>query len=299
MNLLVTGAWKCSIDDLNRIKALGHRVFFQQMERNKLVCPYEFVEGVICNGLFLYHAIDKFVNLKYIQLTSAGFDRVPMEYVGEHGIEIYNAKDVYSIPMAEYAVGGVLQLYKQSRFFYNNQAKRVWNKNRKMLELHGKMVCIVGCGNVGIECAKRFKAFGCNVVGVNRTMKEADIFEKIFTLDELDVLLPVADIIILAIAASNETRHLVNKSRIKKLKSSAVIVNIARGSVLETEALVRLIDKIGGAVLDVFEEEPLDPYSLLWEKENVIITPHNSFVGDGNPERIRDVIMKNLEGEKK
>ena len=105
--------------------------------------------GSYLQRLFLSHPIEKFTNLRYIQLTSAGFDRVPMEYVKVHNIEIRNARGVYSIPMAEFALCGVLQLYKQSRFFMENQKARTWEKHRRLLELSGKTVCIIGCGSVG------------------------------------------------------------------------------------------------------------------------------------------------------
>ena len=112
MRILITGAWKCTQAQLNRIAALGHEVFFLQQEQDALPLPYEAVEGVICNGLFLHHPIEKFTNLRCIQLTSAGFDRVNMDYIKAHGIEIYNARGVYSIPMAEFAVAGVLTAFR-------------------------------------------------------------------------------------------------------------------------------------------------------------------------------------------
>ena len=87
-----------------------------QQEKERIPCDYTWIEGVICNGLFLYHDIELFQNLRFIQLTSAGYDRVPMNYIQQHGIDIYNARGVYSIPMAEFAVSGVLQIYKKSRF---------------------------------------------------------------------------------------------------------------------------------------------------------------------------------------
>ena len=179
MKLLITGAWKCTSEQLNQIETMGHSVIFMQNEKDELPCLYEEVEGVICNGLFLSHPIEKFTSLRYIQLTSAGFDRVPVDYVQAHGIAIHNARGVYSIPMAEFAISGVLQLYKQSRFFYENQKKSVWGKHRGVLELYEKTVCIVGCGNVGTECAKRFQAFGCNVIGVDLYPREDNAYEKI------------------------------------------------------------------------------------------------------------------------
>ena len=86
------------------IEALGHSIAFLQQERDELPCDPEWVEGAICNGLFLHHPIGSFPNLRFIQLTSAGFDRVDMDYIRAHGIEIRNARGVYSVPMAEFAV---------------------------------------------------------------------------------------------------------------------------------------------------------------------------------------------------
>ena len=125
MNLLVTGAWQGAKDGIEQLKTLGHQVQFLQFEKDELPCSYEWVEGVICNGLFLSHPIERFTHLKYIQLTSAGFDRVDMQYVKKHNIEIHNARGVYSIPMAEFAIFGVLELYKQGKFFQQKSVRIV------------------------------------------------------------------------------------------------------------------------------------------------------------------------------
>ena len=294
MNLLITGAWTGAQKHIKEIEKMGHSVCFMQNEKDALPRDPDWVEGVICNGLFLSHPIELFKSLRFIQLTSAGYDRIPMEYVKAHGIEIHNARGVYSIPMAEFALCGVLQLYKQSRFFYDNQKRHRWEKHRGLLELNGKTVVIVGCGDVGKECAKRFKAFGCRVLGINRTVRETECFDSVFPLSELDALLPEADVLILTIAATDETLHLINAERLKKLKKSAIIVNISRGAVIDTEALTEALPNIGGAVLDVFEEEPLCENSPLWDMENVVVTPHNSFVGDGNGERIAELVLKGI-----
>ena len=299
MKLLITGAWKCTSEQLNQIEAMGHSIVFMQKEKDELPCSYEEVEGVICNGLFLSHPIEKFTSLSYIQLTSAGFDRVPMDYVQAHGIKIYNARGVYSIPMAEFAISGVLQLYKQSRFFYENQKKSIWEKHRGVLELYGKTVCIVGCGNVGTECAKRFQAFGCKVLGVDLYPREDIAYEKMYALENLDEALSQADVVVLTLPLTEETRHVISDKRFAKMKDSSVLVNIARGAVVDEQALLKALDeKLLGAVLDVFEEEPLRENSELWDLENVIITPHNSFVGEGNSARLHEVILGNMESWK-
>ncbi len=295
MNILITGAWNHALEYLDKIKQQGHSVIFMQHEKNELPCSYDWAEGIICNGLFLSHPIEKFKNLKYIQLTSAGFDRVPLEYVKEKKIEIHNARGVYSIPMAEFAVGAVLQLYKKSVFLYENQKKHRWEKHRGLLELCGKEVCIVGCGNVGTECAKRFQAFDCRVVGVDLFPREDRHFDKMVSLEVLDTILTETDILILTLPLTNETRHIIDARRLSLLKNEAVLVNIARGAVVDTEALITALDRLGGAVLDVLEQEPLDQSSPLWDKEHVIITPHNCFVGEGNGRRLDTLIMKIFE----
>lgn len=295
MKLLITGAWKCSGEQINQIESLGHKVIFMQNEKDNLPCDYAEIEGVVCNGLFLSHPIEKFTNLKFIQLTSAGFDRVPMEYAKKNNIEVFNARGVYSIPMAEFAICGVLQIYKQSRFFYENQRDGKWEKNRELLELNEKIVCIVGCGNVGTECAKRFKAFSTRVIGVDLFVREDENYEKIYPLSELEECLSISDVVVLTLPLTEQTKGLMNEKSFAKMKEGSVLVNIARGAVVEEKALLNALDnKLLGAVLDVFEEEPLANDNPLWKKKNAIITPHNSFVGDGNNKRLFNVILSNL-----
>lgn len=294
MNLLVTGAWSDGKNCIAELEAMGHNVTFMQYEKDELPCDYEWVEGVICNGLFLSHPIEKFTNLKYIQLTSAGFDRVDMNYVKAHNIEIHNARGVYSIPMAEFALCGVLQLYKQAAFFRENQCNHLWEKHRGLLELAGKNVLIVGCGSVGNECAKRFKAFDCKVTGVDLLPREDSLYIEMLPLDKLDNALKQADIVVLTLPLTEQTHHLIDNSKLSLMKDGATLVNIARGAIINTDALLNHIDRLTGAVLDVFEEEPLNENCPLWNKPNIILTPHNSFVGEGNGERLKEIIIENL-----
>ena len=294
MNLLVTGAWSDGKNCITELEAKGHNVLLMQYEKDELPCSYEWVEGVVCNGLFLSHPIGKFTNLRYIQLTSAGFDRVDMDYVKAHGIEIHNARGVYSIPMAEFALCGVLQIYKQAAFFRENQRKHLWEKHRGLLELAGKKVLIVGCGSVGNECAKRFKAFDCSMTGVDLFPREDSLYSEMLPLDKLDNVLKQADIVVLTLPLTEQTRHLIDNRKLSLMKDGATLVNIARGAIVNTDALLNHIDRFTGAVLDVFEEEPLKKNSPLWDKPNIILTPHNSFVGEGNGERLRTIVFLNL-----
>jgi phosphoglycerate dehydrogenase-like enzyme len=284
MHLLITGAWQDAQQYIPELEK-RHEVVFLQQEREALPCDPTWVEGVVCNGLFLYHPIESFPNLRFIQLTSAGYDRVPMETVREKEIEIHNARGVYSVPMAEFAVAGVLSVYKGLAQFQRQQERRVWQKNRGLRELAGKTVVVVGCGDVGRECAKRFKAFGTNLIGVNRTVRPAEHFDEVVGPDRLDEVLPRADVAVVTVALTEETRGLV-KARL--LRPDAVLVNISRGGTVDlTDARCELL-------LDVFEDEPLDKQSPLWDADKVRITPHNSFVGEGNGVRLAELILSNL-----
>lgn len=107
MNILVTSAFQLNSEELAALEAAGHKVFLHPDERASVEQPERY-EAVVCNGLFLYNSIERFTNLRLIQLTSAGLDRVPLDYIRAHSIELHNAAGVYSVPMAEFAVCGIL-----------------------------------------------------------------------------------------------------------------------------------------------------------------------------------------------
>ena len=296
MNLLITGAWQHAEESIPAITAQGHHVLFMQQEKDELPCREDWVEGVIGNAFFLFHPISSFPELRYIQLTSAGYDRVPMEYIQSHQIEIRNANGVYSIPMAEHAVAGVLWLYRKMDDFRENQRRHQWVKNRQLRELSGKTVLIVGCGSVGTACAVRFRAFGCTVHGFARTVREDVHYHAIHDINELDSWLGQADVLVLALPLTEDTRGFVSEHRLSLMKPNAILVNLARGALVDEKALIKYAPKLGGAVLDVFEEEPLPPESPLWDQRNVLITPHNSFSSEGNEARLKDLIINNVKG---
>lgn len=296
MKLLLTGAFGYTDQQIEYIKALGHQVVFIQDERVPVTFDVSDIEGVVCNGLFLYNPIEKFTSLRYIQLTSAGLDRVPLDYINNHNIKIFNARGVYSVPMAEFALCGVLDLYKKSRDFYNSQLNHQWQKQRQIFELFGKRVCIIGAGNIGCHVAKRFKAFDATVVGVDIVAHKQPCFDEMYLIDNIDEQIALADIVVLTLPLTDQNKGFFDKGKFALMKKSALFVNIARGALVNQSDLTDALNQgqIYGAVLDVFETEPLDGHSPLWDMPNVIITPHNSFVGENNNQRMFDVIVKNL-----
>lgn len=297
MKTLITGALQLNPEQLQMLEAQGLEITLHPDERAEVPHP-EVYEAVVCNGLFLYHPIERFTALRRIQLTSAGYDRVPLDYIRAHGIELRNAAGVYSVPMAEFAIGGILELYKQSAFFRANQSAHRWEKHRGLLELAGKTVCIAGTGDVGREIAKRLKAFDCEIIGVNRTVRALPNFDRIRPLPELPAASRACDILIVSMALAEETRGIIDQCIFDRLRPGAVVVNVSRGALIDESALIAWLrsERSGGAVLDVFEQEPLSESSPLWDMEHVILTPHNSFVGEHNQERIWKIVARNLKG---
>lgn len=294
MRAIVTGALQAAPADLADLEKLGLEITLHPDERAEVAEPAQY-EIAVCNGLFAFHDIDRFSNLRYIQLTSAGLDRVPVARIQEKGIVLHNAAGVYSVPMAEFALTGVLELYKEGRFFAENQRLHRWEKHRGLRELAGKQVLILGCGSVGTECAKRFAAFGCRVTGLARTGREQPFFDRIQTMDRLPDILPEADIVVLALPLTEDTRHLFNDDMFARMKQGSVLVNLARGAIVDTDALIRCLEStLSGAVIDVFETEPLPGDSPLWDIPNLILTPHNSFVGEHNHARMMELTLRNL-----
>lgn len=295
MKTLITGALHATASDLSELKALGLETTLQQDEQSPVLSPAQY-EAVICNSLFLYHDISQFTNLRIIQLTSAGLDRVPMDYVLSHGIRLYNAAGVYSIPMAEWTIMRILELYKKSGELSRNQQQHLWKKDMSWLSLAGKTACIIGFGAYGQETAKRLKAFGVRILCVNRTRRGSDLFDQYYPLEKINTALSEADIVIMALGLADETKGIIDAARFDAMKQGTIFLNAARGSLVDEAALCRALERgqLAGAALDVFETEPLPDDSPLWTQRNVLLSPHNSFVSEQNHEKLIKLVKGNL-----
>lgn len=295
--VLLTGSYQYTEEQIHMIEKLGWKVTFVKNELEPIGVSADQFDAVVCNGLFLHNDIAEFKKLKLVQATSVGVERLPIEYMEKHHIMYYNAKGVYSIPMAEWAVMSILQIYKNVYGFFRKQQEHRWEKDRSLMELTGKKVCIIGYGEVGRETAKRLAAFGTEITAVNRSqVAENGVISRWLPLSRIDEALSDADVVILCIALTEETKGLLNTDRLQRMKQGSLLVNVARGALIDEKALIRCLKekKLRGAALDVFETEPLPEESELWEMPGVIISPHNSFVGDQIRERMFDLICENL-----
>lgn len=293
--LLLTGCFPFTQNQIDEICALGYEVTFHKDEREIVVNP-ELYDVVVCNGLFLYNDIAKFSNLKAIQVTSAGLDRLPLSYIDDHKIELNNARGVYSIPIAEFVIMNILNVLHENQAIIKNMKDRKWEKVRTCRELFNQNILIVGCGSIGQEIAKRLKAFSCNVIGINPQEVDNSYFDEIKSLDELENLLPWASIVILSCPLNETSKQMMNYRRILLMKDDAILVNIARGELIVEKDLINILKERPqfNAILDVFEEEPLPAESLLWDLPNAIISPHNSFVSIMNNGRMYERIVEFL-----
>jgi phosphoglycerate dehydrogenase-like enzyme len=201
-------------------------------------------------------------------------------------------KGVFGPLMSEYVFVYILALERHIFEIYENQKKRVWEKI-PYESLQGKLLGICGLGSVGLHIAQTAKHFGMKVWGYKRSYEAVPGIDRIFTQSEFKAFLSHPDYIVIALPSTPDTLHLMDYDAIKAMKSSAVLINVGRGSVVSESALVRALKEklIHGAVLDVFEEEPLPEASRLWALPNVMITPHNS--GFSFPEDIVKIFADN------
>jgi len=298
MKLLLTGAFSYSQDQLDQLKSSGFEITFVQDEREEVSFRVDEFRAVVCNGLFLKTPIERFKNLKFLQLTSAGTERIPISYIKNHAITLKTAAGVYSTPMAEWVVGKILEIYKKSHEFRALQQKNQWHKIRNLKELTGKNALIVGMGGVGTAIAKRLQAFEVNVWGVDKDFSNLnhESYSKSFGADDLHKMLPIADIIALCVPLTPETRTMIGKNELDLMKDDAIVLNTSRGEIIDEQALIDCLQKgkFDGVALDVFQTEPLPANSPLWAFPQVIATPHISFISDQVNHRLFQLVKTNL-----
>jgi len=214
-------------------------------------------------------------------------------------VVLTNVTGAFGESIAEYVLGAVLLLKNHFHTYIRRQSQKSWAKI-PVTNLKGSTVLLLGLGDIGRETAKRMKAMGAYVIAVKRRPSERpDYVDELYYEAELDRVIPRADVFVLTIPMYAEVRHIISQRRIALMKPSALLVNIARGGLIDQDALIAALQqgKIAGAALDVFEQEPLPEDSPLWELENILLTPHNAggFSSPMAREKIGQIMLDNLE----
>lgn len=234
--------------------------------------------------------IDQAKNLKLVIRGGVGIDNIDAEYCKEKGIEVRNTPEASSIAVAELTFAMMLAIQRNIVKAHNSTKNSEWLKKQlKGRELYGKTLGLVGIGRIGTEVAKRAKAFGMNVIATRESEEQSEYAEIV----ELDELLEKSDFISFHVPLTEETKGMVNKENIEKMKDSVVIINNARGKVVNEDDLAEALKsgKVKYAGIDVYQQEPPEGSPLL-SVDNILLTPHLGAQTYENMDRIGDVVCE-------
>ncbi|MFC4319966.1 D-2-hydroxyacid dehydrogenase [Litchfieldia salsa] len=235
--------------------------------------------------------------LKWLQAWSAGVNSLPLREMENRGMIITTANGVHAYPISETIFALLLGLIRKINEYVRNQEKKTWHHSNIKGEIHEKTIGILGVGAIGKETAKIAKAFGMHVIGFRHSGKSEQYVDQMYTLAQLNDMLPHCDFVVITLPLTDETYQLFGSKQFSLMKTSALLVNIGRGEIVIEEELIQALEQgqIAGAGLDVFEKEPLPQDNPLWELNNVIITPHTSGATEYYNQRvIEDIFIPNL-----
>lgn len=259
--------------------------------------------------------------LKWVQLHSAGLNHLIGSPLWESDVPLTTANGIHAVNIGEYVLAMALALNHRLPRMWAYQQAREWPKDRwekfVPVELRGATIGIVGYGSIGREVARMAKAMGMRILALNRDGQRASLVgvrwqqpgvgdpeaalpERILAPDGLPELLAESDVLVLAAPLTSDTRHLIDEAALRRMKPGALLINIARGPLVDEVALARAVEEgwIGGAALDVFEEEPLPAGSPLWDlaarSERLILSPHIAGFTPAYDDRATDLFAENL-----
>lgn len=242
---------------------------------------------------------NKAKNLRWIQATGAGVDGLLFPELVESEVILTNASGVHPIPIAEHTFALILAITRGLIKSFEGKNKRAWLHNEVYIdELYGKTIGIIGYGRIGQGIARLARGFGMKIIGLKRDPdKEVEVKPDIILgKNSLDILLKESDIVVIIVPLTKETYHLIGERELRLMKPSSILINVARGKVVDENALIKALKEkwILGAGLDVFETEPLPFESELWNLDNVVITPHIAGLNPHYTDRLLEIFIKNL-----
>ncbi len=234
--------------------------------------------------------------LTWVQATSAGIGGFVQRFGLDAGELIFTtAAGTHAAPLAEFAVAGVLHFVKGVPGLQSAQREHHWERHVSG-QLAGRRATVVGLGSIGRRVVELYSILGLDVTGVGRPGRTHDVPGRFVSTDELDEVLPGTEILVLACPLTPETNNLINASRVELLPAGAIVVNIARGQVIDEPALISALSSghLAGAVLDVFMVEPLPGGSPLWDLPNVLLSPHSASTAANENAVLTDLFIDNL-----
>jgi phosphoglycerate dehydrogenase-like enzyme len=232
--------------------------------------------------------------LRFVQSSAAGFEHPVFSLLVDKGIVLANS-NASAISIAEFVLARVLDELQPNAHRNALQASKRWERT-PFREIAGQTWLVVGLGNIGGEIVKRAQAFGAHVIGARRSIRGDEVCDRVVTLAALDEVLPSCDVVVLAAPSNPESRHVIDASRLQRMKASSILVNIARGALVEEPALLASLERgvPACAILDVFETEPLPSDSPLWSHPRARVSAHNAANSDGFVTRNDELFLRNL-----
>jgi phosphoglycerate dehydrogenase-like enzyme len=234
--------------------------------------------------------------LRWIQATSAGLDNYFFPELRRSDVTLTNLRGIYSDVIADHVFAFVLMFARGMHIYHARKLDGVWQKGVDVIHLGGKTLGVIGLGGIGLEVCKRGHAFGMRVIGVDPAPKDRpEYVEAIYDPEDLRVMLGQSDFVVVCVPHTGETEYMLDDDGQRSMKPGSILVNIGRGKVVDLSALSRHIESghIGGAALDVYEEEPLPGDHPLWKQKQVLLTPHVAGVSPEIQGRREDAIVEN------
>ena len=237
--------------------------------------------------------------LEWLQTNSAGVEPYIRPGVLAGDTLLTNATGAYGLAIAEHMLGMLLELFKKLELYRDAQKSGAWQSQGAVKAVYGSTVLVLGMGDIGGEFAARCKALGAKVIGVRRSPRPCPEYaDEVHLLEDLDSLLPQADVVAVTLPGTDATRGLMSRERLAKMKEGAVLLNVGRGFIVDTEALCDALERghLSGAGVDVTDPEPLPPTHRLWNIPTAVVTPHISgfYHLRETHERIVDIFLENL-----
>ena len=215
--------------------------------------------------------------LEWMQLSWAGAGPYCAPGALPEDVVLTCASGAYGLACSEHMLAFTFDLLRRFPEYHRNQARHVWKTAGHITSVEGSTVVVLGMGDIGGDYARKMNALGARVIGVRRTQKPApDYAERVVTIDELDSVLPEADIVAMALPGSDATAHIIDERRLRLMKPAAYLLNVGRGNAIEFAGLKKVLQEglLAGVALDVTDPEPLPAEDWLWSCERVFITPH-------------------------
>ena len=235
-------------------------------------------------------------DLKWIQTMTAGADGFPLKKIEQKGIMLATVHgNLHAIPMSEHVLGMMLIIARKFNLFFEQKIKHDWEEIEGE-ELYGKVVGILGLGNVGREIARKCKAFGMVVLGMDiNTVKESFI-DHFYNPSQLNEVLRNCDFLVITLPLTRNTIGLIGEKELKLMKNNSVLINVARGKIVIEKYLIKALQEkwIAAVGLDVFEKEPLEKNSPFYEMKNVVFSSHSATLSPPHYERAVDYFIENL-----